>query len=332
MSKLYSHQSFSETKQDFKISWKLLKENWKAFIATIIFAGFFLLFSSAVLFIIAQFIPNFFISEYIRIFASPSTRIITFLSNFFIILAGVLVFFAFLSCQYGLAFDIMSSGDMFAEFKGSFTYFRQHWWQYSLLAILTTWGIFGLASRSPFFTPEQVSHSPIGEPIPPPLKLLARTPFTPEFVGLFISFGIYFVWFVIFINTLPSITAQGHNKKLKNHSQFSQFKNCFLDSFRIFRENPKRVFSTWAIFFLIFFIPLISLTIAANLMYIPFCPSILLDIIRRIIQALWIIFIFIGTPMMSLISTRIYNSIKIENDQVSEKKNNAFVNVKLNDL
>ena len=27
-----SHQSFSATKEDFKISWKLFKENWKAFL------------------------------------------------------------------------------------------------------------------------------------------------------------------------------------------------------------------------------------------------------------------------------------------------------------
>ncbi len=46
-------------------------------------------------------------------------------------------FGSFLCSVFGLAHDIMSSGDMFANFNSAFVYFRRFWWQYSILVLLT---------------------------------------------------------------------------------------------------------------------------------------------------------------------------------------------------
>ncbi|NVM01989.1 MAG: hypothetical protein HWN67_06615 [Candidatus Helarchaeota archaeon] len=203
-----------------------------------------------------------------------------------------------MSCQYGLAYDIMSSGDMFAEFKGSFTYFRRHWWQYSLLMILISWGIF----------------IPGRDPLPPPnrpfLNLLIYVSIENDILSIrrdIIGVIFYFFWFLIFINTIPSITA-GKN-----------FKNSFGESFRIFRNYPKRLITTWGIFFLIFFIPLITSITISRLVFQPFVYSPLFQILRLITTTLWFIFIFIGSPMMSLIATRIYNSVDLQNFEPIKK-------------
>ncbi len=312
MSSSNSYQSFSETKLDFKLSWKLLKENWKAFFSTILFAGFFLILLIVILFIIAHFIPNFFIPNIIQDFTNLLTRLIYFLSFFIIILLVIFIFFAFLSCQYGLAYDIMSSGDMFAEFKGSFTYFRRHWWQYSILMILISWGIF----------------IPGRDPMPPPNRPFPNLLFyvfvendissiTRDIIGIII----YFILFLIFINTIPSVTARGHGKGNGKLAGFKNFKNSFNESFRIFRNYPKRLITTWGIFFLIFFIPLITGITISRLMFQPFVVSPLLQILRLSNTILWFIFIFIGTPMMSLLATRIYNSIDLQNFEPLKKNN-----------
>jgi len=314
-----SNKVLSETKEDFKISWNLFKENWKAFLSTIFFAGVSLLIVATLLSIIAFFYPNFFIPVFTRLFSNALTRLITFLSSFIIILIGVFVFFAFLSCQYGLAYDIMSSGDMFAEFKGSFTYFRRHWWQYSILTFIISWGIFSLARGGPFFAPEQGAPLPGILMHPPPIGFDPSIEMTKFIITEILKSTLYFCWFIIFINTLPSITARGHKSNNKK-SQFNEFKNSFSESFNIFHKKPKRLFCTWGLFFIIFYIPLNTLIITANIIYNPLNPSVWLIIFKISIQMLWIFFIFVGTPMMALISTRIFNSIEFE-AQINNNKN-----------
>lgn len=317
MSSVNTKQSFSETKQDFKTSWNLLKESWKAFISTIIFAALCLFLITSILFIMANFIPSFFIPNLTRDFSNFFTRLIYFLSFFSINFIAVLVFFAFLSCQYGLAYDIMSSGDMFAEFKGSFTYFRQHWWQYSILAILIFWSLFFIAGRGPFF------------PLDVNLLFILINNFTksefPRYLGPILGSFLYFFWFILFINTFPSITAQGHNKSQGKFSKLTKFKDCFIENFNIFRNYPKRIFLTWGIYFLIFYFPLVICIAITYLIYNSITYSILLQILQIIVPLLLGVLVFVGTPLMALIATRIYNSVKIEGfrtvDKIKENTN-----------
>ncbi|MFX0093325.1 MAG: hypothetical protein ACFFBD_16335, partial [Candidatus Hodarchaeota archaeon] len=126
-----------ESKRDITVSWHFLKENWKAFVGTEVFAVvaaiILLLGTASLIFFLDYIFPFFSIQDliYARIGAIVGILILALI---------FIVFYSFLACQYGLAYDIFSSGDMFAEFKGSFTYFRKYWFQYSFLTILLRLG------------------------------------------------------------------------------------------------------------------------------------------------------------------------------------------------
>ncbi len=123
----------SETKNDFKNSWKLLRENYRAFLWNGVFSliSFLIviLLAALITWILGMFFPILSLENISQEFIHEShfSRIYR---SFFISIA-MMVFFSFLACQYGLAYDIMSSGDMFAEFRNSFQYFKKHWLRYS---------------------------------------------------------------------------------------------------------------------------------------------------------------------------------------------------------
>ncbi len=277
-------QSFSATKEDFKISWQLFKENWKAFIKNELFVVLCIVILGLAVIIYFLFSPNLF---------NPN-----FLDPIFIILmiiAALGLFFiplALMCCQYGLAYDIMSSGDMFAEFEGTFTYYKRHWWQYSILSLFTPWTEWSFPSMDANASWRNF-----------PLEMQVPSMISSTIVLLFI----YLIWFIIFINTLPSITALGQ-EEVKG----SSFKKCFSESFAIFRKNKRRLFMTWGCFFIVFNAPSVILTaIAINFQMLSFPPIMILfiDFISMVISA---IVITISYPMRALIATRIYNCTKIK--------------------
>ena len=184
---------------------------------------------------------------------------------------------------------------MFAEFKGAFTYFKRYWWRYALLTFLTQWlqGVFQ-----------------------PPILILRlfgisldkfQTGILSPIIGLLIvSLFFYFFWFVLFINTLPSITFQ------------KSLVQSFIENIKIIRRIPQRMVMTWAFVFFIFIVPeylinIITIIIFNSIVntYWKFVPAILLILT-------YIFDLFIGTPMIALIATRIYNSIELENEKEKE--------------
>ncbi|MFX0090682.1 MAG: hypothetical protein ACFFBD_02875 [Candidatus Hodarchaeota archaeon] len=281
MSSQNSNQLFAEIKTDFVISWQALKENWKAFIGTEIF-GFVALIVTTLAtglvlillsFVLTSSFPNFFDLEPRR-------------SNFFLTFFGLMLFFAFLSCQYGLAYDIMSSGDMFAEFKGAFTYFRRHWFHYIILTFLVGW-------IQTLFHPETLV-----------LQILIRRWVVP-LGSIDILYGVLllisrFLWFVVFINALPSITAQG------------SFKQSFIENYRILRKHPKRLVITWGIFFCIFSIPSFILSVIEIMFFDQLINSIWGLLLTILVVTSSLVGILLGTPMTALIATRMYNSVEFD--------------------
>jgi hypothetical protein len=276
----------SETRKDFKISWQLLKSNYKSFIATEIFAILAFIIINAVIFGIIALIfvlsPNLSITDLIP---RSSTEItITFRIYFLFAILSYLTMSGFLYCQFGLAYDIFTSGDMFTEFKKSFVYFKEHWWKYILLTFITGFG---------FFVPDRrIGFEPLG-------------PIREQFQNLFvvfitIRFIILYLLLVIFSSTLPSVTAQ------------RSLKNSFIESIRILKKDFKRLFSTWGLFVIIFNGPafILSLTLALILPIIT--GTVWVPILMAIILILYLYNLFLGFPMMSLISTRIYNSVDFE--------------------
>ncbi|MFX1535291.1 MAG: hypothetical protein ACFFDI_13790 [Promethearchaeota archaeon] len=276
-----SLQSFSETKLDFIVSWQLLRENWKAFIGTELFSLIAFLITVSVLvgvyILLIVFAPSFTLTR---------LELGIFLLLFFCAFALI---YAFFCSQYGLAYDVISSGDMFAEFKGSFTYFRRHWNNYLLLSFFLGW------VQTPF-QPEAIIF----------WILLRNSIITIDpirAIGFLISFFFRFLWFVLLINTLPSITAQG------------SLKQSFIENFRIFRNYPRRLFTTWGIFFLIFYVPAFLLGLI-NLMFF----DTLFGTIWWVILIIFFIIgflsgIIIGAPMIALMATRIYNNVEFNRYQ-----------------
>jgi hypothetical protein len=276
----------SETITDFKISWQLFKENYKAFIATEVFAFlaliiFYLLFLTIVVIVFAA-LPNFTPADLIPRF--PEYRKAPFILTSVISVLAYLVVSGFLYCQFGLAYDIISSGDMFTEFKKAFSYFKEHWWKYILLTFVTGFG---------FFLPDRrgISESPL------PLRNIFEKWF---FLLVIIRFFILFFLLVLFSGTLPSVTAQG------------SLKNSFIESFRIVKKDYKRLLSTWGIYFLTFSGPVFILSLIMAIIIPSIIGTFWLPIFSVLLLLAYLYKLFIGFPFLSLIATRIYNSVEFK--------------------
>ncbi len=282
-----------QSKTDLRISWQMYKSNYKAFIATELFAifAFFLINATLmiILVVIYAFSPNLEVSNIFvdltnKFGTSHILRAVT-ASISFLVMVG------FLNCQYGLSYDIFSSGDMFAEFKSSFTYFKRHWWQYIILIFVTGLGMF-VPNRN-------VENDP---------------PRFLENVNIFAlqiaRFIVLLVFLILFSSTLPSVTAQGSLIK------------SFTESLRIVRKNTKRLVKTWSIYFLIFFAPLMvfSITLTAVFPYIE--GTFWIPLFYSIILAIYLVIFFVGFPMMSLISTRIYNDVDFKREKPFVQQSN----------
>ncbi len=283
-----------QSKTDLKISWQMYKSNYKAFIATELFAifAFFLINIALALLLVAiyAFSPNLEVSSLFsdltsRLSASHILRVIV-ASISFLVMVG------FLNCQYGLAYDIFSSGDMFAEFKSSFTYFKRHWWQYIILIFITGLGMF-VPNRSVDNDPPRFLEN---------VNILAFQ------IARFI---VLLLFLILFSSTLPSVTAQGNLIK------------SFNESFRIVRKDTKRLVKTWSIYFLIFFAPLMifSITLTAVFSYIE--GTFWIPLFYSIILAIYLVIFFVGFPMMSLIATRIYNDVDIKREKPIVQKSST---------
>ncbi|MHA1476441.1 MAG: hypothetical protein ACTSQ5_14800, partial [Promethearchaeota archaeon] len=233
--------TFADTKKDFKIAWQLLKGNYKAFIGTEIFAGLAFILTlfalGSILMVIVALIPSISVSDF---FGRVSDNFgISILFRLLMGFIAISIFYAFLNSQHGLAYDIMSSGEMFAEFKNSFAYFKRFKWQYPVLSftLFIMNGIFSAIFRM------DASDPPFHD-------------ITFDFVQIIIILGeliILFIWFILFIHTFPSLTSQGN------------FKRSFIESIRIIKSNPKRIISTWGTYFLIFVVPILIIGILAGI-------------------------------------------------------------------
>ncbi len=295
-------RKFSESFEDFRISVKLLKENSNAFLLTELFS-----FASVIMVAVSMAILVILIT-----FLVPTLSFKPWYENIVLIISGILftffailILFSFLGCQYGLAFDIMSSGDMFAEFKGSFTYFRHHWKEYTFLTVLIGW---------------------VGTLLPLDIRITAEIlPLNDDTIfligRLFFQAAFYFLWFVLLINTLPSISAQG------------SLKGSFIESYRIFRKDSTRLFKTWLTYFLIFIGPTILLLLISMVLYNLINSPLVWDIIMIIRISLFTFFFLIGSPLMALIATRIYNTVEFEKYEKKEKrkKKKKRINLKVSE-
>jgi hypothetical protein len=276
------------TKKDFQESWKLLKANYRAFLGTFLFA------------IGAAALTIIFILSLLRISQTELTMsfsdgwIFSTQHRWIAFSLGYLILITFINCQTGLAHDIMSSGEMFAEFKSSFSYFKQHWWKYIIFSIFLGGFQIFITLRPPWYYIQDPPSIPEGSGNP--LDFLTPTQLIIISFTLVIFFLINFFWVSIFNQTLASINAQGN------------FFRAIKESVIIFKTNPKRVLSTWGLYFIFFLIP--SLLIESIMMLFSECLHEWIFLFSIILIIWYSIVIFIGLPLRALLITGLYNNIK----------------------
>jgi hypothetical protein len=249
---------------DIKIGWHVFKDNYKSYIAVELFviAGMFGFVLLGLL---------FFIFVEVMIFLSlelPREIFFVILILIFLMILFVFFFSAFTGTLYGLTYDIMSSGDLYTEFKHAFTYFRKFWKEYILISIP-----FLIVSLILEFTRN--------------LELILKLPIILlEFLAIIILVEIY-----------PSMTAQG------------SLKRGVKENFHILRSEFKRLFASIGFFFFIFRLPIHIFIILGTI----FSSD---ENISLVFLFLFYIFVLInsmiGAPILSIISTRIYNTVDLE--------------------
>lgn len=267
----------NESFKDLKLSYVLFIQNFRAFIATELFA------ISA--FVITIACGLIFIASISLIFpASLTLETIVTVFVFMVILGFNFLFYGFLSCQYGLSYDIMRSGDLFTEFKKSFSYFRRFWWQYSLVTFLIFFPTIFSPINTAFSNTIQFQGIEYLIGSITPLKVL-------------IYFMVEYIWFVTFVELYPSITSHG--------SLLQGFK----ENFTILRRKMMRILTSIGLYYMIFKIPIIMMYIVSLL--IPNNQNLNVIGMINFLNSLYILVSsLLGPPILSLIATRIYVSLK----------------------
>jgi hypothetical protein len=266
----------AKPRQDLKNSFKLLFKSYKPFLMMQLFS---ILLTLITFFIIIG--VGFVYREIFNRTLDEPVRYI--LGAFIIIFSGFNT--VYLSTTNGLAIDLIDSGDEFTEFRNSFKYLAKFGWQYLLISII----FFGvphaiqavISGRTIFFHQQT-----------PPLVRWDRY-MIYEAIGLIIS---YF-WYSLFMFIYPSLTVQG------------KLKHAFVENFRIFKADPKRVFGTWGLFFLVFQVTTYIFGSLTLIFHSISSYSILFGIFWSIFMLLNL---FIGTPLQYVVAAGMYFNIEFE--------------------
>ena len=121
--------------EDFQLSLKVFKDNLRAYLSVVLFVlagsfGILLLGLAALGFVVIIQIYDLNLTKNTRILLFLFIAILIFIS-----LLVVFVFSAFNATLYGLSYDIMSSGNLYTEFRNAFIHFRKHWLAYIIISI-----------------------------------------------------------------------------------------------------------------------------------------------------------------------------------------------------
>ena len=265
---------FTESITDIRIAVKTYLEYKRAYILTFIIflIGIFLLSftgTSIFRFVISE---NYFqLEEAIRV-----------LLTLILLLIFLLIFFSLLSYTrtiFGLSNDIITSGDLFTEFRRSISYFKKYWLYFTLLT--APYGLFIFIEQlfSSFSLLEIIRSQEGNQQFFIPLKIIVY------------SFDL--MLFVAFIEIFPSLIEV---KKLRYSID---------ENFLILRQNFRRVFFSVAFYYLTFRGPMFIIDITRFLIVNSEESFFLFNYIF-LISAMFNV--LIGLPILSLIATRIYNT------------------------
>ena len=198
-----------------------------------------------------------------------------------------------LGSTYGLAYDILSSGNEFAEFKGCVAYFKKHWWKYILVMILMlllngiirnkVYDIVYYFMWDRMFTVNSDVYS-----------ILIEFRIVTSSVIVFFNF----LWFVLFFGLLASITSQGNVIR------------GFKENFQLLISRFKEVLKSAITLFLIFsFVFTIISWILYSLSTYRVISTDLANFLYKFFQIMEdITYYLVLIPMTAIVSTSIYNS------------------------
>lgn len=296
---------FSEVKNNYKISYNLLIENWKPFVKTELFTLIAIILILLVLKIFSMFYQlNFFIVQKIREGSGTQVQI-QLLIYFNLIVILNLILLTFLTSQFGLANDIFTSGHMYAEFSSSFTYYRRHKFSYAMLTLIIFWSEFltdplSLLPLVALF--EKSTIIPVG---------ISSLPSTSNFLNDINFLGtvqrdvlldfVQIISILLIVEILASITKTNN------------LKTAIKEDFAILKKNKYLISITWLIFLIIFILPETILNILLLLIMKSFFSNGSLVILGILHLVIVLAFLFISMPFMVLLSTRMY--VSLHNDQ-----------------
>ena len=266
---------------DIKVSWRLLKQNWKPFLGITAFS---LGATMLVVILVTIILVVILLTMYDPSIVYEETY--TTLLTYFLLPVEFIILWGFFGSGYGLAYDIMSSGDGFAENKSGFIYFQKYWWQYVILACLANICVFLM--------------------IFPALDTSKMT-LTQQFLYFFSVHILSFITNTIFFLTFPSLTAQGSLKK------------SLQENFSILQHQFKRIISSMGLLYIIFSIPIgiITSVYFSSLNFFDGTPN----LYATIIMIITTLFGYsVVNPMWNLVATRVYNSFTDMDECISIKQ------------
>ena len=231
----------------------------------------------------------------------PTTELDAYILYFAIRLLIAMVINGFYGAILGMGFDIMGSGDNFAQLRNFFYYVRKYWFQYFLLGFIVNFLVY-LQPFIDYF-----------------LRLNTTTDYTIRLNYLVHAYQmVVYLFFYIF------------NPALMCYSNFSE---AFRNTRKIFKKYFLKILSSYLIYYFLFFVPLLAVKFVylgiqndfdifeyEGIWYIGeifnktyyFYSSDLTTFIRNFSRVFWFWRFIIGYPFLSLVSSRINNEYQFE--------------------
>jgi len=268
---------------DLKIAFKLYFDYKKEYIHTSImfFMGIFFL-----VFVTIFVVLNIIDEDYYQL--NELARLVIGLIILVVFCCVLFLLLAFARTIFGLTYDIMTSGELFTEFKRSIIYFKKFWIFFSLFSIPFFLIIFIDQLIGLFFILRFINTNEDYRTFLIPVKV---------FVYLF-----DFLTYVLLIEILPSMIA------VKKVSQ------SIKENFQILRSHFRRIFLSIGFYYLIFRGAMFFVDISRLLLVSNEVTFLVFNLIFLVVSFAHVI---IGIPILSLISTRIYNTTMMNQESLT---------------
>jgi hypothetical protein len=269
----YQNYGKDDSLDDIKIGWVLFRKNlWPIMANQLITIAILYLAVVSIKWGVTTILP-------VPFRASPSNIMMVLLLVDF---TAYFVFFLFQGRLYGIAYDVMSSGDQFAEARKTFQDLRVYGSRYLLFGLI----LYGpIVLLSIIEGPLNIIASGIAESL------------------LFAMFPVAFACFIAFMEAGPALRVK------------RGIKEAFRENFRTMRRDLRRILKTSILTGLLCFVPhVLSIFLVISPIFLKESGTVGsgLIVFAFIITEDWTF--FVGMPVQALVATRIYNSLHLPNE------------------